>query len=50
MAKTMCKVSKELPDSFDKVIGLITNAEFVCKKCGRVANKEDRLCKSYKLG
>lgn len=45
MAKTMCKLAKELPDSFDKMTGIILNFEFICKKCGRVANHEERLCK-----
>lgn len=41
----MCKLAKELPDSFDKIAGIITNYVYICKKCGRVANVEERLCK-----
>ncbi|HPH15796.1 MAG TPA: hypothetical protein PK029_01395 [Bacteroidales bacterium] len=45
MAKTMCKLAKELPDSFEKMQSVIVNFEYICKKCGRVASVEDRLCK-----
>lgn len=49
MAKTMCKIAKELPESIDKIIQIASNPSFVCKKCGRVANIEDRLCKPMKM-
>ncbi len=45
MAKTMCKLAKELPDSLEKIIGIAENHAFICKKCGRVAHVEERLCK-----
>lgn len=45
MAKTMCKLAKELPDSLEKIVGIAENHAFICKKCGRVAHVEERLCK-----
>jgi hypothetical protein len=49
MAKTMCKLTKDLPDNLDKIIEVVSKPENVCKKCGRVANKESLLCKPHKL-
>ena len=45
----MCKIAKDLPDNIDKVIELVSSPEFICKKCGRVANKDSFLCKPKNL-
>lgn len=47
MGKTMCKISPK--EDFEKFIESIENPEFYCRSCGRVANKEKRLCKPEKI-
>ncbi len=51
MAKRMCKLIKEdfhikKTKQFTK---LVDKPTFVCKKCGRVANKKTHLCKPAEL-
>ena len=51
MAKHMCKLIKEefhlkKTEKFKK---LVDKSQFVCKKCGRVSNKEIYLCKPVVL-
>jgi hypothetical protein len=51
MSKEMCKLVKEefhlkKTRQFTKLVG---DPAFVCKKCGRVANKKTRLCKPVEL-
>ena len=49
MTKTMCKHAKDLPESMDKIIEIICNATYVCRKCARVANSDKKLCKPYHI-
>jgi hypothetical protein len=51
MAKEMCKLAK---DEFHlkkskQFAKLVREPKFVCKKCGRVANKKICLCKPVEL-
>lgn len=48
--KKMCKLKKKLlKDDIDSFVELVNSPKYVCKKCGRVANDKDRLCKPYKI-
>lgn len=51
MSKKMCKLVKEdyLEDHLTEYIDIVKKPKYVCKKCGRVADEEDRLCKPKKL-
>lgn len=49
--KKICKLAKEdyLKDEFKKYKELVKDARYVCRKCGRVAVKEKRLCKPEEM-
>ncbi len=51
MSKKLCKLVKEeyLEDHMDDYLEIIKKPKYVCKKCGRVADSEDRLCKPKKI-
>lgn len=49
-AKRLCKWKEEdIAKKFDKFIDIVKNPTFVCKKCGRVANKQKWLHKPAEL-
>jgi hypothetical protein len=44
--KELCKwKTDDLNEKFDKFIDIVRNPKFVCKKCGRVADKKKWLHK-----
>jgi len=43
----LCKLVKR--DDFEQVRKLVKDAEFFCKKCGRAARDEDRLCNPSRI-
>jgi len=46
----MCHLKKStLKDHFDDVVKLVDNPKYICKKCFRVANDKDALCKPKKM-
>jgi hypothetical protein len=48
--KCMCKWKEDdISKKFDKFTFLLRNPKFVCKKCGRVADKKSRLHKPVSL-
>jgi hypothetical protein len=48
--KRMCKWKEnDISEKFDKYLNIIKNPKFVCKKCGRVANKKKFLHKPASL-
>jgi len=48
--KTLCKWSKdEIKDNFKELKKVVSEPRFICRKCGRVAKKEDWLCKPEEL-
>lgn len=50
MAKTICDWSKkDLERKADELFQLTKNAEFYCRKCGRVANQKKALCKAQRF-
>ncbi|MCA0384063.1 MAG: hypothetical protein LCH34_00545 [Firmicutes bacterium] len=51
MSKRLCKLvgSDILEDDLKSYIKLVNKLAYVCKKCGRVANNEENLCKPKKL-
>ncbi len=51
MGKTLCKLVKDdyLEENIKEYIELIKDAKYICKKCGRVSNDEDSLCKPKKI-
>ena len=49
MAKTLCKIKKLLKDDLGTYIQHVKKPKYVCRSCGRVANKSDLLCKPLKM-
>lgn len=50
MAKTLCDWSKrDLEKHADKLLKLVRDPAFYCRKCARVANTSKVLCKPRKL-
>jgi hypothetical protein len=48
--KTMCKWDKDrISEDFDKFVKLVKKPGYACRKCGRVASTEKRLCKPVAL-
>jgi hypothetical protein len=49
-AKRLCKWKEEdITKKFDEFIDIVKNSTFVCKKCGRVADKKKWLHKPAEL-
>ena len=48
-AKTLCAKKDELKESLSQYKKLVRGARFICKKCGRAAHDEKRLCKPVTL-
>ncbi len=46
--KKMCKITKNDLHKihWQRYINIVKNSEYVCYKCGHVANEEKRLCKA----
>ena len=49
MAKTLCKIKKLLKEDPSQYIAHVKKPKFVCRSCGRVANKNSLLCKPMKI-
>ena len=51
MAKTLCKLVKDdyLKENLKEYIKMVKEPKYICKKCGRVAEKEGMLCKPKKM-
>jgi hypothetical protein len=51
MSKTMCKlVKKEIQmDDPEGYLDYVLPPRFLCKKCGRIANKKDCVCKPERI-
>ena len=50
MGKELCKIQEELIKSdLEAYMKLVNRPKYICKKCGRVANKKKLLCKAVKL-
>jgi hypothetical protein len=48
--KTICKWDKDdIKDGLKKLKDIVTPPKFICLKCGRVAKKDDYLCKPEEL-
>jgi hypothetical protein len=48
--KRMCKWKEDdISEKFDKYLNIVRNPKFVCKKCGRVADKKKWLHKPVSL-
>jgi hypothetical protein len=48
--KRMCKWKEDdISEKFDKYLNIVRNPKFVCKKCGRVADKKKLLHKPAAL-
>ena len=48
--KTLCKMKKDyVKENLQEYKKLVSDARFVCQKCGRVARDSDRLCKPVSL-
>ncbi len=49
MAKTLCKIKKLLKEDPTTYIKHVKKPKFVCRSCGRVANKKGLLCAPLKI-
>lgn len=51
MSKRLCKLvgSDILEDDLKSYIKLVNKPAYICKKCGRVANSDENLCKPKKM-
>ncbi len=51
MSKKICKLVKDdmMKDDTKKYVKLMNKPNYVCLKCGHVANDEDNLCKPKKI-
>ena len=48
--KRLCKWKEDdISKKFDKLISIVSDAQYLCKKCGRVANKKKWLHKPASL-
>jgi len=47
--KTLCDLVKKLPRKLEKYAEKVRDPRFLCERCGRAANAEDRLCKPTPL-
>lgn len=48
--KKLCKWKKdEIKDDLDKLKRIVAPGHYVCSKCGRVAKKDEYLCKPVSL-
>ena len=49
MAKTLCKIKKLLKEDPVTYVQHVKKPKFVCRTCGRVANKKGLLCAPLKI-
>lgn len=50
MDKPLCKWGKKtIGENFDEVTRIVTNAKYICRKCGRIANDKKYICKANSL-
>ena len=47
--KHLCNIVEDSILTLDQVKALVKDAKFICKKCGRVATKEENLCEPVPL-
>ena len=47
--KTLCDLKKLLKSDFETYAKYVCDPSHVCRKCGRVANEKQRLCKPQRL-
>ncbi len=46
----MCHLKKStLKDHFEEIVNLVAKPKYICKKCFRVSNDKDLLCKPKKM-
>ena len=45
----LCSLVEEGIATLDQVKAMVKNPKFICKKCGRVAAKEENLCEPVSL-
>ncbi len=47
---TLCCLNRNsIEDNIDEVAEIVSNAKYVCRKCGRASRKKKYLCKPVKL-
>jgi hypothetical protein len=49
MSKTLCELDKLRQKDFAAYVALVDQPAFVCQKCGRAANKKNRVCEPRKI-
>ena len=47
--KTLCELEEMLKKDLEAYKKLVKDGKYVCRKCGRVANQEKRLCKPAEI-
>ncbi len=49
MSKKLCEIKQLLKKDLGEYAKLVRDPKFICKSCGRVANKKALLCDPVKL-
>jgi hypothetical protein len=49
MSDTLCELEKLVERDFDAYCALVVPPRFVCRSCGRAANKKKRLCEPKRI-
>ncbi len=47
--KKLCKLAKDVEEYMEDYFSLMDKPRFLCRKCGRVANDKQNLCKPEKM-
>ncbi|OEF95855.1 hypothetical protein [Desulfuribacillus alkaliarsenatis] len=49
--KVLCKLCKDdcIKKCLEEYVELVNDPKYICKKCGRLANKQKNLCKPVKI-
>ncbi|MBM7037605.1 hypothetical protein [Vibrio ulleungensis] len=50
MAKKLCKYRKEVVAQLSEIESLVSQPQFACKSCARVANSAENLCSAVPMG
>jgi len=49
MSDKMCDMKKRVEENLNHIAGLVAKPKYICKKCARVANSAELICKPLLL-